>query len=345
MNRSRTLILLAILLLVGAVALIVLLPQLNPSATQAPTPTPVPEIPMGELIISSQDIPRGAVISSDAVIPDKWPVSSLPPAELIITSPEQAIGKIARTDIYRGQPILLDALTTDPKNLAAKGNDAALFIPAGKVAVSFPIDKMSSVGYAIGAGDHVDVLISFSVVDVNQEGQYPIVPINRELVDELTSAGLTPEQAAQQAVQQLAVVKQEPRLLSQLTLQNVEVLHVGEWPTSGILPRPTPTLSPEQAGASNAAAQAATGGTPTATPTRPEMLLLLGDQQQALILQWLMHANVAVSLALRGAGDNAPVSTETVSYQYILTNFNVAIPAKTNTVISPSPSLVQTPAP
>jgi hypothetical protein len=36
---------------------------------------------------------------------------------------------------------------------------------------------------------------------------------------------------------------------------------------------------------------------------------------------------------LRAAGDNAPVSTETVSYQYILTAFNITIPPKTNTII------------
>ena len=338
MNRSRTLILLAILLLVLAVAILVILPQLTGGAPQAPTPTPKPEILTSPIIVAAQDIPRGAIISADAAVPAQWPVSSLPPKELLITDPEQVIGKIARTDILRGQPILQDLITTEPKDLVARGNDAALFIPAGKVAVSFPINRMSSVGYAIGAGDRVDVLVSFSVLDVNQEGQFPIVPFNRDLVDELTSAGMEPAAAASAALAQLNTVKIAPRLLSQLTLQNVEVLYVGEWPRGGVLPQPTPTLSPEQAAAAGAAAQAATGGTPTATPLRPEMLILLVDQQQALILQWLSNAQVNVSLALRGAGDNAPVSTDTVTYQYILTNFNVTIPPKTNTILVPPPT-------
>jgi hypothetical protein len=64
------------------------------------------------------------------------------------------------------------------------------------------------------------------------------------------------------------------------------------------------------------------------------MVILLVDQQQALILQWLQQeGNIALNLVLRGAGDNAPVSTETVSYQYILTNFNITIPPKANTII------------
>ncbi len=115
-----------------------------------------------------------------------------------------------------------------------------------------------------------------------------------------------------------------------MTLQNVEVLHVGEWPIGGILPKTTPTLSPDQQARSDRRLL----GTPTATPPRPDMIILLVDQQQALILQWLQQeGNVALNLVLRGAGDNAPVSTDTVSYQYILTNFNITIPPKTNTII------------
>ncbi|MBI5564070.1 MAG: hypothetical protein HY870_04180, partial [Chloroflexi bacterium] len=75
--------------------------------------------------------------------------------------------------------------------------------------------------------------------------------------------------------------------------------------------------------------------TPTPTPPRPDMLILLVDPQQALILEWLKESGVIIRLALRGATDSAPVSTDTVSYQYILTNFNITIPPKVNTIINP----------
>jgi pilus assembly protein CpaB len=205
-----------------------------------------------------------------------------------------------------------------------------LFIPPEKRAVAFPIDRMSSVGYAIGSGDRVDMLVTFSILDVNQEGQYPIVPFNRELVDELIAAGLPAETAAQQALADTKSATVQSRLLSQLTLQNIEVLHVGEWPAQGLYQRPTPTLSPEQKAAQPPPAP---GGTPTPTPPRPEMLILLVDPQQALILEWLKESGVIMRLALRGATDSAPVSTDTVSYQYILTNFNITIPPKVNTII------------
>jgi Flp pilus assembly protein CpaB len=330
MNRSRVLILLGILLLVGALAVLVIFPQVLANQQPTETPIPTPEILTTEILVAAQNIPRGAVISPDAVVPGKWPNDSLPPADLITTDPEKVIGKIARTDVLRGQPMLSSLITADPKALAATGGDASLFVPAGKVAMAFPINKLTSVGYAIGAGDHVDVIVSFAVVEVDQEGQFPVMPFNRDMVDELVSAGLEPAEAVARVLGKLDTAAIRPRLLSQLTLQNVEVLHVGEWPIGGVLPKITPTLSPEQ---QNAQAQTA-AGTPTTTPPRPDMVILLVDQQQALILQWLQQeGNVALNLVLRGAGDNAPVSTDTVSYQYILTNFNITIPPKTNTII------------
>jgi pilus assembly protein CpaB len=332
MNRSRVLILLGILLLVGVVAVLVILPNtLTPQPAQEQTPTAVPKVPTTEILVAAQNIPRGAVISPDAVVPNEWPDKSLPPADLIIKNPDQAIGKIARTDILRGQPMLDSLIASDPKDLATKGSDASLFIPAGKVAMAFPVDKLTSVGYAIGSGDRVDVIVSFAVADANQEGQYPIVPFNRDFVDELQAAGLEPKDAVARVLTDMKAVAVKPRLLSQLTLQNIEVLHVGEWPLGGILPKATPTLSPDQQQAAQAQAAAVT---PTGTPPRPDMIILLVDQQQALILQWLQQeGNIATNLVLRGASDNAPVSTETVSYQYILTNFNITIPPKTNTII------------
>jgi Flp pilus assembly protein CpaB len=331
MNRSRVLILLGILLLVGAVAVLVILPPLlTPPPTVEQAPTPLPEIPTTEILVAAQNIPRGSVIVTETAILTKWPIDSLPPADLIITDPEKVDQKIARTDILRGQPILESLITTDPKALTAQGSDASLFIPPGKVAIAFPINKLTSVGYAIGSGDHVDMLVSFSVVDANQEGQYAVVPFNRDLVDELIAAGMDPKEAVTKAIGDATSAQVKPRLLSQLTLQNVEVLHVGEWPLGGILPKPTPTLSPDQ----QVAQPAVPGGTPTVTPPRPDTILLLLDQQQALILQWLQReGGIDINLVLRAAGDNAPVSTETVSYQYILTSFNITIPPKTNTII------------
>jgi Flp pilus assembly protein CpaB len=335
MNRSRTFFLLAIVLVLLAVAALVLLPQQQQNNTQV-QPTPVPEIPTTQIVVAAQDIPRGTIIGDDALTLGKWPDDSLPPSDLTILKPEEVLGKRARTDILRGQPVLQSMITADLQQLAAIGAEASLFIPPGKRAVSFPIDQMSSVGYAVGSGDRVDMFITFSVIDVNQEGQYPIVPFNRDLVDELVAAGMPAETAVTQV---FASAKIEPRLVSQLILQNIEILHVGEWPVHGLYQRPTPTLNPEQQAAQSAPAP---GGTPTATPPRPGMLILMVDPQQALILEWLKESGVLIRLALRGAADSAPVSVDAVSYQYILTNFNITVPPKVNTIIDDTAKSLET---
>ncbi len=327
MNRSRTLILLGVVLLLVAVVILILGQQGSGVTPTSAPPTPVPEVQSTVILVAAQDIPRGTLLGPDAAVVVKWPNDSLPPANLIITSPDRVKGQRARTDIYRGQPILESMITTDAGQLSATGYDAALFIPAGKVAVAFPIGQLSDVGYAVGAGDHVDLMVSFSVVDANQDGQYPLTPFNLDLLDQLKSTGVPADQALQLAVGQLGK-PQQPRLLSQLAIQNIEVLYVGEWPADGQLPKPasaTTSTGPNQA--------PPPAGTPTPLPPRPTMLILLVDHQQALILQWLREAKVTVDLALRAAADNAPVSTDTVSYPYLLTTFNIAIPPKVNTLI------------
>jgi len=335
MNRSRIFIFLGIVLLLGAVAIILI--QQGGAGGGTPTvqaPPPTPEPPMTEIVVAVNDIPRGRIIGQkDYVILRKVPDNNLPPKDLLFTKQEDVIGKRARTDIFNGQPVLRTMVTDDPKSLAAIGNDASLFIPSGKVAIAFPIDQITSVGYAVGAGDRVDMLVSFFVLDVNQEGQYPVIPFNRDLQDELVAAGMPNAEAVAKVLEEQAKAKVQPRLVTQLTLQNIEVMHVGEWPSDGRLPRGMPTLPADQGAATLQAP-----GTPVPTPPRPTMLILLVDQQQALIVQWLHESGVTVNLALRGAGDNAPVSTDPVSYSYILTNFNITIPPKVNSVIAPKPA-------
>ena len=56
-----------------------------------------------------------------------------------------------------------------------------------------------------------------------------------------------------------------------------------------------------------------------------------------------LAAVIVLVAACSGDGLSAPstptgaVSTDTVSYQYILTNFNITIPPKVNTIINPGP--------
>lgn len=347
MNRSRLFILLGIVLLVAA-GLLVITNQTQPPPAPQVVPTPVEE-PSTLIMVAAQDIPRGTAIVSGTVIPFKWPNASLVEIrDQIITDPAEIIGKIARQDIPRLQPILKNIVTSDRSQLINTGCDAALGIPTGKVAVAFPINQVSSAGYSIGTGDRVDVLVAFSVLDVNKDGQYPTIPFNRDLQSELTAAGMTAPEAdaaalthnnaaIAQALQQTTGAEYLPRLVTQLTLQNIGVLNVGDWPAPCLLgQKPAANLPSDQAPQPTPAPVV---GTPTPTPPRPTILILVVDRQQALILQWLRNAEVSVELALRSPTDFIPsYPTDAVHYQYILTTYAIGNPPKTDTIIQhPAP--------
>ncbi len=347
MNRSRTFILLGGVLLLAAVLMVVVLGQQQPAPTPVVVPTPI-EIPTTDIYVAAQNISRGSVIGPDAVIPFKWPNASLAPG-MAITNQAQIVGKIARTDIMRLQPIMPDLITSAPGDLAKVGCDAALGIPQGKVAVAFPINQISGVGYAIGRGDHVDVMVAFSVVDVDQDNQFPNVPFNRNLQNDLLAAGadpktitdqtLTANGAAMAQVLQRPNAQYLPRLVTQLTIQNIEVLNVGDWPAQCPQIKSTPVPSPDQTPVPTPPAPV---GTPTPTPPRPTILILLVDHQQALVLQWLRNANVSIELAMRNPDDLAPVATDAVHYPFILSTFAIPKPPKTDTYIQqPTPEAVK----
>jgi pilus assembly protein CpaB len=327
MRRSRTLILLGIVLLLIAVIAFVLLGQQPPPEAAVtdgePTPEPTAIVRMVKIVVAAQNIPRGRVLTEDSVILVDWPEDSQPPGAF--TDLEAVRNLIARTDILFNQPLTDVMLTNDRAQLTARGSDAALQIPNDKRAIAMPIDQLASVAYALQPGDHVDVLVSLWLVDADRDGQYQAYLFNRELSDELIAAGMQPENAVQNAIQLTTRDDSFPRLSTQMILQDLEVLSVGEWTEPTPIPRFTPGAPGEPPTPTPAGVP---GATPTAAPPRPNVIILIVGPQQALLLQWLRESDAIIDLALRGATDRAPVDTSTVTLQYLFDNFNVTLPPK-----------------
>ena len=335
MRRSRTLILFGVVLLLVAVVIFVIASQQSqpvPAPDQV-SATPTPLVETVKIVVAAQNIPRGRPITSDAVFLADWPRDSVPPGAFRNLDDVQNL--IARVDILFNQPLMDVMLTNDRAQLGARGSDASLVIPNDRRAFAMPIDQLSSVGFAIQPGDHVDVLAAFWLIDVDRDGQYATVPFNRNLVDELIAAGIDAPEAAQQVIQQAQSATVFPRLSSQMILQDIEVLSVGEWRD----PTPIPKFTPDALDEATPTPLPAPGGTPTPTPPRPNVVLLLVTPQQALVLQWLRESDASVDLALRGAPDRAPVDTTTVTLQYLFDTFNVTLPPKVDFVINYLPSL------
>jgi len=162
-GRGRLLIVLGVILgLAAAGGVLYVMMQ----GAQPPPTAPPPEVavPTTEILVAVQNIPRGSEITEDAVEFRDWPANNVPPD--VIADKAELIGKVAKTDIFQGQPIVRSMLTE-----IVAGSEAAFLIPEGKVAVAFPITRFSSVGYGIQAGDHVDVLLSARFIDREEEKQ------------------------------------------------------------------------------------------------------------------------------------------------------------------------------
>lgn len=362
MNRTRLLLLLLILIVIVVLVVVVVLPQMQGDGN-APVPTPetaqtepntntqvqaaptviVPTAePRVELVIAIQNISRGQVIPPNAITLSDWPVSSAPASA--ITSLEDVVGQIARTDIFREQPILSNMVVENLTDLARVGSDAAAVLPSGLVAVAIPIDRLTSVGYAIQDGDRVNLIISLLYVDVDEEFQsripseftlFTINPEDQSLVLQPAIQG-RPDSSAAFSPARVIVgpsEQQRPRLVTQMTIQDALVVHVGTFPLDGryIGVPPTPTPAPVE----NAADEEGTP-VPSPTPSRPDIVTLAVTPQEAVIITWYVEAKVPVTLALRSATDTSKLPTDDVTLEYIMSSYGIAPPPRLPYSIEPA---------
>jgi Flp pilus assembly protein CpaB len=398
MQRGRFLILIGILLAVIAAGLLLLLGRDTEDGGEPseivgddgvaevtavpPTPTPVPN----PVVVAKQRIPRGTLLVTDTIGLSEW-VSVESWAQGWVTqdafrSIDQVEGKITRSDIPRGTILTADMLTDQAGDLAAIGSDAALLIPPGRVAMAIPVDHISSVGWALRRGDHVDVLVSFLMTELDEEFQSalpnqasPIGIIPEDQVPVQGALGRFEQDPFGQPINVVpSEVPQRPRLVSQITVRDAQVLNVGPWLPWGELLRatvelgiPTATATPEggeegQAVDGGSAPFGAGAAVATGTEAEPvesiitseaqtlldlletyermarEPLLLVVSPQDALVLKWGEEAGGAMHIVLRSyedAGVRLP-DTEPVTLQYMRERFNFSLPLGLDFGIDPA---------
>ncbi len=339
MQRGRLLIILGIILglaTLGAVAFLVFGGGGGAPGDEAqPTPLPgallpseEPGIPTTQVIVALQPIARGSEFVAGSIGRRDWPANNVPPD--IIADEAETIGKVAKTEIVQGQ-VLVRSMLVDK----GVSGEASLNIPPGRVAVAYPMNRQTSVAYAIQPGDSVDILITAFFIDVDEEFQSPLpnktrfffptydqetgVQIGVQLSDPIDE-GRFELGAGDVASIVNARSEQIPRRVAQLTVQAAKVLRVGPWIEE---PQPAP---PED-------------GSPPPPPPPPDITTLAVTPQDALVMLWLRQSGIYTEMALRAAGeDQADHLTEAVTLQYMLTRFNIAVPPKIEFVMTSSVS-------
>jgi Flp pilus assembly protein CpaB len=348
MRRGRILILFALILLFGAVAGFLVLSRLGGGGGASPSPEATEGPAFGgeaQIVIAAQDISRGAVIPQDGVILSPFPADFV--VETMITDLSQVVGRRARMDIARGVPVTQNMVTEQAGDLLGTGSDASLAIPPGYTAITIPLDRFSSLGYALADGDSVDVIVNMLMVDIDPDFQTNLpdrtallvgpdgaiitaVGANKatqggaggttaEAPEPLPMGRVDTEETTGQQVYLIPDGTQRPRLVSQRLIANARVLHVGEFKSETV----QPTAVPDQGAGAPAEQQA------VATVVKPpELISLIVTPQDALAMEWALNAGANMTLTLRGPGDATDETTSSVTLQYLIDNYDIAVPSK-----------------
>jgi Flp pilus assembly protein CpaB len=358
MRRGRVFFLLAIIILIG-IALVYLLYSrgmlfAKPTSEVVEPIYTATAIPQTEVVVVSQRVQRGDIITTEQLAMYPYPADLVLP--IMYTDVNSVAGKMAR---YTMDPytVVTSALVTDSPD-TEQGSDDALFISPGMVAVSIPISRLSSVSYAPQRGDHVNVIITMLIVDLDSEwqsilpnwtgnvigpGSGGIIENGNEIADTTTTLLAQPFRgpSAQgrpyndtilgQTIYQLPSEAQRPRLVSQTLIQNVRVLQMGNFLTPAEkaaleATKPAPTATPEP-GAEQAPPEQA-GATPTPMPAPPDVITLIVSPQDAVTLNFLIYGGAQLTLVLRNPRDADLPATDAVTLSYLLDQYNIPIPVK-----------------
>jgi len=158
------------------------------------------------VVIANQDIPRGSTIVPGMVTQVPWPEQFLQPKAY--NNPEYVFGKIAITDILKGEMILQTKLTT-----AKNPNEGSLAVrlPPGKRAFTIKIDALSAVVGEIRPSDKVDIIGNFPFTQ-NVDGKPVTENVSVTLFQNVLVMDVKP--SGNELIFILAVTPQEAGILS-----------------------------------------------------------------------------------------------------------------------------------
>jgi pilus assembly protein CpaB len=325
MRRGRILIFVLLILVIGLVVVALLFRQVLPQVNQPPQPANV------DVFVVSQSIPQGGDITEDVLTTISLPQDRV--AAVMFTRDELGSltsNKVAKYPLDPGV-IITEAMVSD-KSAAVPiaGPQWASLIPPGMTAISIPASRLSLAGYAVSDGAQVNINACFLFVDVDPTFQ-TILP---NLTASLTGTGfpadalpilslgvgaaagpqgrLELEPSVQQPYYLIPSEAQRPRQVCQMLLQNVSVLKLGNFP-----------LTQAQATPGEAPADQA-----QQPPAIPDIVTLIVSPQDSITLSYLVYTNAQLMLTLRNPSDQARQATEASTLQFVLSQYNIPVPAK-----------------
>jgi Flp pilus assembly protein CpaB len=388
MRKGRIFFIIALILILGLAAVGIFYFRGLPSATQEEVvgTQPAPEVDMVEVVVVTQHVPRGYLLNETVLGAIEIPRDML--IEGYFTDMSQVVGRQARVDLEANMLLTSSMVVDSPDQLSATGSIAALSIPRGMVAVSIPINRLSSVSYAPQTGDHVNVIATLLLVDLDTDyqsvtpnrnaavmGAGPGVVVGAEsetatalnvntdmtkVTGQTIGAGPTSiigrtqiDPLLEQTLYVVPSEPQRPRLVSQTLLQDAIVLGVGDFALADEeeeTPSPTPTPPPAPEGEPTEIDTSGTSTGETASlevekpePKLPDLITLVVNPQDAVTLNYLVYSGAQLTLALRPSGDDTRVQTEATTMDFLMTQYNIPVPARLPYGMEPRVDEIQPP--
>jgi pilus assembly protein CpaB len=228
------------------------------------------------------------------------------------------------------------------QGVAIAGPQWAAVIPPGMTTASLPATRLSLGAYGVADGAHVNVNACFLFVDVDASFQsktpnntavltatgFPkdALPI---LTISVSGAGgpqgrLELDPSLQQPFYYIPSEDQRPRVVCQTILQDVTVLKRGNFPLA---------TATTQTGAAQ----------PVAEPA-PDIVTLIVSPQDAVTLTYMVYTNAQMSMTLRNPSDQSRQQTEAATLQFVLSQYNIPVPAKLPYALQPRIDSLQAPS-
>lgn len=352
MRRGRTLILVLLIIIIGLVVGFVAIRQFL--LVQQPAEVPV----YVNVYYAAQNIPQGGEISEDVLATMQIPQANV--VAVMYTQDElpALAGKVAKFPLDQGVVITETMISDASAAVPISGPQWASLIPPTMTAMTIPIDRLAVSGYAINDGARVNVNACLQFVDIDPSFQ-TILP---NLTAVLTGTGLGSVQGAtgtgfsveglpilslgvagagspqgrleldpsvQQPYYLVPSEAQRPRLVCQTLLQDVVVMKLGNFPLT------TTTATTEPAATDPNAQQPA--------PAAPDIITLIVSPQDSITLTYLIYTNAKISLTLRNPSDQSRQATEAATLQFLLSQYNIPVPAKLPYAVQPAVPVLTSP--
>lgn len=365
MRRGRIFLFLAFILILILVGVLVVWQfVLQPGAQEGPAPTPTPE-PV-KVVFVAVPVVKGDTLKAESIEARGWPEDQVLPEMFLESEMPEIVGRQVKYDLNAGIPLLRSMLLDPGEQVSDAGSPWAHRIPRGSVAVSIPVSRLSSVSYAPRPGDHVDVIASVLFVDLDTEFQSILPnytglvvasgppdpetgerdPLTVEIgsllprnLPDVTGEMGNPASASPgvygrvaidpvlgQAVFLVPSEQQRARLVSQMLLQDVVVLQMGDFQT---IAEEEAKKQQEEAAAQEGAAQE-TQPAEEAQPTVkvPDVVTLIVTPQDAVTLNYLMFSGAELTLALRNIFDPDRLVVNPVTLQFLLEQYQIPVPVR-----------------